>query len=147
MGTAFVACQKTNVETAPKTVKNEVKNNMRHTGGFIRQETYSNNEFIGCPNNGQNCFWPPIEICGNCTSHIPVLEEVFHVVENGNTTEIVGIFVLYREVLSEYYHKEYIDGVIDRTYTPSYSFYSNAHYLRFKQNQETIAIYPLVLPS
>ncbi len=146
MGVVFVACQKTNVETAPKTVKNEVKNTMRHNGGFIRQEGYSGTNFIGCPDSGQNCFWPPVEVCGNCTSHIPVLEEVFNTVQNSSSADIVEIFTLYRDVPVEYYHDEYVDGVISGTYSAGYSLLDNIHYLRFKQNNQTIAVYPLVMP-
>ena len=141
MGVVFVACQKTSVETAPKTVKNEVKNTMRPIGGF-------NRTLKGC--------WPDIYCApppGDCYDDVIVygfieiqtFESIFTAIDTQDTQGIANTFQEHRNFLIEYMLEQHVDAAIQQSVITEHYYNSglDTHFLVFKQNNSVIAVYPV----
>ncbi len=135
MGVVFVACQKTSVETAPKTNKNEVKGS-----NLVARVMTPSLTLVGCVTDGTlDCVPPagdccaPTEVVG--MTNIQVMEHIFRDIQIMNAQQIAEVFQNNRDLLINYIDSADIDNVINQQFVVEYSYnpMSNIHFLLFKQ--------------
>lgn len=148
MSAAFMACQKSEVNN-PNVVKNEDKGSIfvARAGVEFNRTLYNENspQDIKCDAPAGNCASEDVIVYGSV--HVETFEEIFNIVEGGNSNAISEAFNTYKDILVEYLVDEHVEDVINQQLTVQYrqNSNSNTHFLIFRQGNSVIAAYPIII--